>query len=361
MRNSRSIWLLVFVILTLTAFAFAQNQWYYVTPLPKETQMNASVYYNGYLYCIGGYNMVDYASTKDVYYIKIGPQGRPQGSWQSTTSLPDNMCYIEDAAFAYNGRMYVVSGWDYEDSVYVPNVYYADINPDGSLGSWNTAPLPSGYGTDCLAAVQANGYIYVISGENAPSGSDVISDKIHYAKINTDGSLGTWSEATLPKPLWFMEAEAVGNYLIVFAGLDGWSNTTVQTAVYSAPLNPSDGSIGTWTTQANSLPVGFYGSASCVYGNTIYTAGGRFSGAVESDRVYWAEVDTATGTVGVWQTGSLPDPLPTTVYYNNLSASDDGYLYIVGGRQTYSPYVVLDSVLAFIPPSTSAKNWSMLQ
>ncbi len=359
MKRSCKLACVVVMLVVIASLSIAAEQWFLIGLLPKPTQMNASVYYNGYIYCVAGYNMVDYTATYDVYYGKLNSQGRIDGGWTATTPLPNNQSYVEDAAFAYNDRLYVVSGWDYESSVYVPNVHYADINPDGSLGEWTAAALPTDHGTDCLAAVQANGYIYVISGENAATGSDEISDIIDYAPINPDGSLGTWSEASLPLPLWFMEAEVVGDYLVVFSGLSEWSADSAQTAVYTAPLNPSDGSIGSWTTQANSLPEAFYGAGSCVHNNTIYTMGGRTSEGEERSGVLWAEVDTSTGTVGEWQTDTLPDPFPTTIYYNNISASDEGWLYVVGGRETNDPYVVLDTTYGYLPAPLSAQNWTV--
>lgn len=74
-------------------------------------------------------------------------------------------------------------------------VQMADINPDGTLGSWSSAtslPLPLAG----LDAVVVDGEIYVIAGHT--TGGPVVSD-VFAAHIQPDGSLGAWAtETSLP-------------------------------------------------------------------------------------------------------------------------------------------------------------------
>ena len=81
-------------------------------------------------------------------------------------------------------------------------VYMSPINPDGSLGDWIVASpaLPHG-GNDTHAAVAYNGYIYDFGGEYNEGAGDVISDRVYYAPIGSDGTIGSWATTTpLPVP-----------------------------------------------------------------------------------------------------------------------------------------------------------------
>ena len=75
-----------------------------------------------------------------VYFADINPDGS-LGAWTGTTSLPIPLA-LSVVVTAHN-RIYVVGGDQWDVGPYEDAVYYADVNPDGSLGSWTaTTALP---------------------------------------------------------------------------------------------------------------------------------------------------------------------------------------------------------------------------
>jgi len=63
------------------------------------------------------------------------------------------------------------------------------VNPDGSVGTWiSTTSLPLAiYDHESFVF---NGYLYVVGGTT--QGTPYTSDKIYYAEIQTNGTIGEW-------------------------------------------------------------------------------------------------------------------------------------------------------------------------
>lgn len=176
------------------SLATAQT-WNTLTSLPDGYFGQSAVYYNGYLYQAGGAGAID--GPPDgliVYYTKVNTNGTI-GAWQSATPLPEAV--YEHAGVVANGFLYVIGGWHYNDSLgeYVTNVvYYAKINTDGSIGSWQTAnqlPQPN----ISLSASVWNNTIYVAGGTDG----NTIFDNVYSANVQADGSLTPWvAQPSLP-------------------------------------------------------------------------------------------------------------------------------------------------------------------
>ena len=158
------------------------------TSLPVATAYATSVEYNGYIYELGGGNAGGSGQVNTVYYAQILSNGTI-GGWNTTSGLPVNIEYA--STVAYNGYIYEIGGWNASDSVFSNVVYYASINSNnGTLGGWSYElyPISESQGT----SVEYNGYIYVIGGSNATSNLP----NVYYAKINSDGSTGSWISTT---------------------------------------------------------------------------------------------------------------------------------------------------------------------
>ena len=100
------------------------GSWNRATSLPSSRDLHTSVVYNGYLYVIGGYTSSTTYST-EVYYAPLNPNGT-LGSWSSTTSLPSGR--YSHTSVVYNGYLYVIGGATYSTS-YSTEVLYAKIGP----------------------------------------------------------------------------------------------------------------------------------------------------------------------------------------------------------------------------------------
>jgi N-acetylneuraminic acid mutarotase len=160
--------------------------------------------------------------------------------------------------------VYVVGGVGNNHST----VYYAKLNSDGSVGTWsiNSKPIPNIIYNDSRAIV-ANGYLYVLGSTNlAPQ----------YAKLNSDGSLGAWTAAGATQTTQAPSTFVANGYVYVIGGLDGSANP--RSSVYYAKLN-SDGSIGSWRTNSNYLPTTVELHSSFVSNGYVYVIGGDANGS----------------------------------------------------------------------------------
>ena len=256
--------------------------WTSTTPVPVPIRSIRPVYYNGFIYLTGG--------TSDggtlfatVYYAPVQANGN-LGAWSTTTALPQAM--ISHTAFASNGYLYVVGG--NVGPTCVTTVRYARINANGTIGAWTTtSALPQARCGIVSAGAINNGYLYVAAGFN---NSD-ITNRIYYAQINANGSLGAWqtNATNLTNSREYLYAEAAGGSLYVIGGQGGISGN-VLSSVERATIN-ANGSLGAFTA-APSLPAGrgYLGGARS--GNTIYTLGGgtQSSGGTPQSSVYYAQV-----------------------------------------------------------------------
>jgi N-acetylneuraminic acid mutarotase len=206
------------------------GSWNRATSLPSSRALHTSVVYNGYLYVIGGYTSSTTYST-EVYYAPLNPNGT-LGSWSSTTSLPSGR--YSHTSVVYNGYLYVIGGRT-SSTYYSTEVYYAPLNPNGTLGSWSsTTSLPSGRYSH--TSVVYNGYLYVIGGRTS---STTYSTEVYYAPLNPNGTLGSWSSTTsLPSGRYSHTSVVYNGYLYVIGG--DTSSTTVpkSTTLPSIPTAP---------------------------------------------------------------------------------------------------------------------------
>jgi N-acetylneuraminic acid mutarotase len=155
------------------------------------------------------------------------------------------------------------------------------------------------YGRKTHTSVVANGYIYLIGGADA---SNVATSSIIYAKLNADGSTGSWitNATSIPVAVQTHSSVVANGYVYVIGG--AVTAGTTQTSVYYAKLN-TDGSVGAWSTNTNVLPTSVAEHSSVAANGYVYVVGG-------SDNVgppwntygtYYAKLN-GDGTVGPWQT-----------------------------------------------------------
>jgi hypothetical protein len=234
-------------------------------------------------------------------------------AWVETTPFP-TIGYQYDPV-EYNGYIYVVGGYN---GFSFDTAYFARVNTDGSLGPWNEAtPLPE---PDQGPGVTTwNGHLYVA----------LHNGNVYRVAINPDGSLGAWVSEPMAAPdlggRLGLEAHCGHLYL-----LGGFTGCFMYSDVYVAPIN-LDGSLGTWTL-TTPMPEPRQHQSVHFYDGRIYIVGG-ISGCTGPilDTVFSAPVDCATGALGQWrQEANLPHPL---WYHNSILAH--GAIYLFGGREIY--------------------------
>ena len=306
------------------------GSWTPTTSLPTATSRAASVERNGYIYEIGGCAGAGTCSlTTNVYFASINNGG--PGTWQTYSSSTNLLADTADAtSVTYDGFIYEIGG--YNGSTDVATVDYAALNSDGTVGSWtSTTSMPET--VNQATSIAYNGYVYEIGGYN---GTTAVSN-IYYAPINSDGTLGAWTETTsLPTAVYGATSVEYNGYIYEIGGYNGAA--AVSTVEYaqignngslatqsSCPAGWSLDSSRTWCYNNTSLPTAVYGATSVEYNGYIYEIGG-YNGTSSISNVNYAPINS-NGTIGSWTaTTSLTQPTnaATSVGYG-------GYIYEVGG------------------------------
>lgn len=219
---------------------------------------HTSVAYGGYLYILGGSNTVN---LNDVQYALVctgsnagvggcGSTPGTVGSWHYTHNSVDDGITVGGgfsvarnnlSSAVYNGRVYLMGG--FAGGTYYATVEYATLNTDGTVGSWASTTSFSVARANHSSAVYA-GYLYVFGGQHATSdtlcngtASNYCSD-VQYAKINSDGTVGTWSTTNSYSSARFELAGTMYNgYIYLNGGFNGAYQNDTQYAGVKTPEN----------------------------------------------------------------------------------------------------------------------------
>ena len=176
----------------------------------------------------------------------------------------------------------------------------------------STNPLPSTLAYHAMAEADptnslvptGKSYVYAIGGQvNATDTGG--SNKVYVAPIDpTAGTVGVWTTltSTLPQALFGASATVHNGYLYVASGVG--TNGAPVNSVYSALVN-SDGTLGAWTTATNTLPTARAFGSMFVFGGIIYYIDGDPDSNIPPNNqnvgdtnVYYASA--LRGAVGTW-------------------------------------------------------------
>lgn len=263
------------------------------------------------VYVIGNWNG---AISSAMYTAPINADGS-LGAWAAAGNFPVATAWHR--IVVTKNRVFVLGGSSNSSSGNT-TVYTAVINTDGTLGAWTTSTsLPSGnYDGQAFATKNRVYYIGGFDGTNRLS-------VVWYAPINPDGTLGAWVVAApLPIGSGAQRCFVTKNRVFMVGGLTG-SNTPLNT-VYSAAINP-DGSLGNWGREAD-FPTTPYSHSIYATKNRVYVLGSQTSGGT-SGVIYYANINT-DGTIGPWTVN--PTAMNTPVGISGVFATSTR-LYLVGG------------------------------
>jgi len=286
--------------------------WNTTTSMSTAVYAAGSVAYNGYLYSFGGQTAS--SNTNIVEYAPIKSNGTI-GSWTSTT-MP---VALQGFGYAeYNGYLYVMGGMNTSGTT-VGVTYYAPINSNGSLGTWNTTTaLPAV--NDTFSAVAYNGYMYIFGGESSNNANNY--NEADSIVINANGTLGSsWSAANsgFSSDISYESAVAYNGYVYILGG--DYGGSYVNTVRY-ASIN-SGGTLGSWNT-TSSFSTGRRSLGAVAVNGYLYVAGGYGSALLNDVQV---ALINSNGTLGAWIANTsfnTPRIFPGLVAYG-------GYLYVLGG------------------------------
>jgi hypothetical protein len=333
------VWLLVsLLILALPGLA---TPWVQTTSLPDAYVGQSLAYASGYLYQAGGSSdSVGYPDGTNVFYAQVHTNGTI-GAWTNATSLPEAV--FTHAGVAANGFVYVLGGQHYNSTNGVStssSVYYAKINSDASLGSWQTAnPLPDVRFS--LSASVWNNRIYAIGGAN----DNYLSNTVYSAIIQTNGSLSAWTTQTPLPVAIFTQASVANGFLYVLGGTVNNGNTITNTVYYSK-IN-ADGTLAGWNQTASlPQPESLFGAVAA--NGWVFTIGG-FNGSEPTGSFYGAAVK-GDGSLVSWSSGTS---LPQSEDYEAVAASGS-YIFFTGGANSQESSSAVYSMALPASPTTPA-------
>nr|NQU93723.1 hypothetical protein [Bacteroidota bacterium] len=258
------------------------SEWVSTTNLPIALTGHRIVTWNNWAYLVGGF---DGSINKAAVYrspLQVGGAG----SWTNLNNLP--VALRDHAVVTGVGYLYVIGGL--MDGSPSDQIYYAQINTDGSIGSWNTSSISLPQPLWGHTAKYVNGYIYIVGGANEPGNTNA-SDKIYYTSVGSNGQLSAFSlTVSLPQA---RNAHSMVVYNANLYVLGGYNNTGArQNTVYYSGIN-ADGTCTGWLT-AEALPTLLSNHSSVCYNGLISVICGDIGGSVPFTRkVYYADVEDA--------------------------------------------------------------------
>jgi hypothetical protein len=181
-------------------------------------------------------------------------------------------------------RVYLVGGQEGGTNVPTNSVAVATLNSDGTLGQFANASIALTAARQLVAGTIANGWLYVVGGEGPGALGTETLTTVERAPINSDGTLGSFVPAgsSLTTARAGHQVLAAGGFLYAIGGtpVDFLSQTPLS-SVERALIN-ADGSLGAFGA-AGSLPVGKHSAGLLVTASAVYLVGGTTStGAVDT-------------------------------------------------------------------------------
>jgi non-specific serine/threonine protein kinase len=275
-----------------------------------------------FLHVIGGHDGGKFRGTS--YQAKIAKDGT-LGAWEEGEALPAARAGM---AFATDGRFAIIAGGKATVKDVVQDVYVANIWGDGRLGAWKAAPFRLPAPRFHTGAVIANGYAYVIGGNDGTNATSTV----FRAKIGRGGEMGAWTTLdSLPGPRSHQATFVEDGAIYLVAGMAGnpMGDAKPLGDVLRATVN-KDGSLGEWKT-VSQLDAAFATHAAVVHEGYLYVIGGVENNKTMSDRVVRAALGK-DGTLGAWETTTATLPAPRAHVHQVPVLRD--HLFSVGGSRS---------------------------
>lgn len=293
------------------------DSWSIDVPLTRQTANHQTLGLNNFLINFGGSTYDDFSLVEKINTELMFPL---RGWVNEPVGLPQDS-YWHAMASKFN-RVYLLGGTQYPPQTSKNFSIWGEIDSNGDVSHWSSTTLLPQRLSKGASTIVGN-YIYFSGGWTDLEGPGTASDKVYYSLINQDGTLGVWNITTnLPSATWDHRMVSYNEYVYI---VGGWNSGGVTNSVLRAKIN-SDGSLSSWTNMA-SLPKTLRAAGVIVYEDYIIVVGGVINGGVLSNLVYYSQIDSS-GTITSWNTSV--NLLPINHCCGSLAAAG-GYLYLTGG------------------------------
>lgn len=275
--------------------------------------------YNGFIYSLAGYSGT--ASLQDLLFAKIDVSTGDMGNFASSGVVVTPRWDLR--AIVSNGYVYAIGGCGTgaapdQCTAMQPEIQTFQLyNNDSGAPASYTAASDDTFAADTdrwgASAAILNGYIYVAGGCISATDCTNATNNVQYAPISaTDGSIGTWASTTniLPLDRTWGQLEVAGGTLYYTGGQDDTATNEQSTIYYATPV--SGGNItSAWATATKGVgDTGGGGNArtkhgATVWNNRIYIVGGLNSSATVQNTVYVSpQLNSGGDITGNWTSTS---------------------------------------------------------
>ena len=283
-----------------------------------------------YLYILGGFTRqgpgLDFPSQDTIYRTTIQPDGTT-GSWiTETVRLPYPAHYA--MGVLYQQHVYFLGGQTVTggNAQAHNEVYWADIDGVGHVTAFQAAPVLPKSLAHAMSALyrrtDGNATLFVMGGDDATSGQGNVS--LFYADIQPGGSLSNWHTASLPLPESFLEAATVqiNAQIFLIGGVGPTLTSGHRDAVISVALDPlapdylyrEQAGEPAWRS-TYPLPAPRYAHTGTWLQDHIFVVGGANTHAFPQASVYGAPTR-----------GLAAQYMPHGIYTGTMQLPDDSYL-----------------------------------
>ena len=348
----------------IQTFSFNVNNvtWTTTTPLPtpmsgmRAVAVPGSTSGTAFVVVTGGYDGVKNNTT--VLANTINTDGTLGTNWNAIATNPLLSSRADQGMVeADPGNSLVPVGWRFiyviggqQNATDTPGgtntVFMAPVDPTtGAVGAWtqlsSNLPVPLiGPGVTLY-----NGYVYVVGGLQQ---SGIPSSVVYSAPVNSDGTLGTWTQSanSYPVTVAFPTVFGFGGNLYVING-DDQNETSPNVAdnggVNNASFAPTDfGVVGAWTATSTTIKNRSKQITWLEFGQII-DAEGTYNGGVTGSTEMERTTVNADGTLASWS-GVTGVNAPSANVYNAtaivspvLSSTNAPRFLLFGGEQFVTP------------------------
>jgi hypothetical protein len=309
---------------TLGAFIVDPNE-----QLMSASDGHAAVVVGSSLYIIGGVNGTP---TSRIERASLQANGLLGAFADSGVAL--EVPRFQPGAVVIGDYLYVIGGANGSGSP-LDSVERAQINSDGTLGSFFSAGVSLKTASSAHTLSVIGNYVYVFGGYY---GKSAYLGRIERAQIHGDGTLGAFDDANLPHLTTARGAHQsliLGSKLIVIGGDNGSPLTTIE----EATINWNDYSVGLFGPDTGTLTSGRSEAGLVQIGNFIYVIGGNQPlGTIERASI------NGSGALGAFSGLSMRLPKPAGFQFA-VVIGNTAYLLdsVLGAHAPISPDGILGS------------------